>query len=518
MIWKRPAALMAGAAIALSGAVAVAPTVTAQTETVTETTSITYTCRGTDEGNSPGSPRDVTVTYPETVAPGEGFTVTLTPGTMRNNSRNHARFTYDIALPDNANLVSSSLGSDGSGFTSGTPSLVRINPTTKVNQSDGNALRIWGGASARWGTSAGTGNSGGLIVNSGSDFRFPSVSMDFRAPLTPGEQIHVGLAGTGPNNSAAGAQIMYSGNTGFFGRNFQNECAASANAAQLATTTVSDEAAAMLDSSTRIVGGDRVADSSVPVTIRAQVAARYATPGEISAGLVTFRDADTDEVFGAESPDANGYADLTHTFDRVPDDEPDVPVNIIAEYSGVADNIEASQGTFVLTLTPKPVVQWDTDFALRATFAAQTDDSLPVTVTATFARPDLEYPEGTMVQLYRNGEAIGEPVPMPTAGTSVAWQDDVPREERTATHRYTVELETIRVEYDQWTGSTPIPAAVIVSGTNDGGPTPGPSTGSLDAGSLTGSVQGSLTDSVGYDVAPLSGVMPEVSAMLSSGS
>src|SRR5690606_40254040 len=57
--------------------------------------------------------------------------------------------------------------------------------------------------------------------------------------------------------------------------------------------------------------------------------------------------------------DANGYADATVTFDRVPDDTPDVPVNIVAEYSGVEGNIEPSQDTIELTLTPKPVVQWN---------------------------------------------------------------------------------------------------------------------------------------------------------------
>ena len=123
-----------------------------------------------------------------------------------------------------------------------------------------------------------------------------------------------------------------------------------------------------------------------------------------------------------------------------------------------------------------------------------------------------------MVQLYRNGEAIGEPVAMPATGTELTWQDNAPRTERNATYRYTVELDTIRVEYDQWTGSTLQPVAVIVRGTDDVLPDDGPGTGSLDMGSLTGPLEGSLSDSVGYDVAPLSGVMPELSATLSSGS
>ena len=170
MIFKRVATLVTSASMALATATAIAPAAAAQSDTVTDTITYDYTCRGNSSGNAPGSPRDVTVSYPESVAPGEIFTVTLEPGTMRNNSRNHARFTYDIALPDNAQVIDYSLvgGAQNMG---GTPQLVRVNPQTKVNQADGNALRIWGGQSARWGTNDGTGNSGGLTVSSGNDFR-----------------------------------------------------------------------------------------------------------------------------------------------------------------------------------------------------------------------------------------------------------------------------------------------------------------------------------------------------------
>lgn len=520
---RRVAALVASSSMALAATVAIAPTATAQADSVTETTSVQYSCRGNSSGNAPGSPRDVTVTYPESVAPGEIFTVLLEPGTMRNNSRNHARFTYDIALPDNAELVGSEVAS-GAENMGGTPALVRVNPTTKVNQADGNALRIWGGQSARWGTDNGTGTSGGLTVSSNNDFRFPAVAMTFRAPAEPGADIRVGLAGTGPNSTAAGAQLMYSGNTGgFFGSNFQNECAASTNAAQLTTTTVSDAEYAVLPSTTRIVGGDQLADTSEPVTLRAQVSSPYAAAGNLSQGTVTFRDADNDVVLGVANPDADGFAEISHSFDRIPDDDPDVPINVVAEYSGfegdsIAETIAPSSNSIILTLTPKPVVQWVTDFKIHATFGELTEESLPVTITAAFTRPGLEYPEGTLVQLYRDGEAIGEPVAMPATGTELTWQDNAPRTERNATYRYTVELDTIRVEYDQWTGSTLQPAAVIVRGTDDELPDNGPGTGSLDMGSLTGPLEGSLSDSVGYDVAPLSGVMPELSATLSSAS
>lgn len=522
MIMKRVATLVASTSMALAAATAIAPTAAAQTDTVTETTSVTYTCRGNSAGNAPGSPIDVTVTYPQAVAPGEIFTVDLMPGVMRNSNRNHANFTYDISLPGNAQIVGYTIARSAENM-GGTPSLVRVNPATKVNQPDGNALRIWGGRSARWGTSTNTGASGGLTVAADSNFRFPGVTMTFRAPATAGEEINVGLAGTGPNNTAAGAQIMYSGNAGLLGGgNFLNECAASGNAAQLTTTTVSDAEYAILDSTTRIVGGNQLADTSAPVTIRAQVSSPYAPAGNVSQGTVTFRNADTGDIFGTANPDANGFAEIQYEFDRIPDDEPDVPLNLVAEYSGfegdtITETIAPSSSSIVLTLTPKTVAQWVTNFAARAVLGVLTEDSLPVTITTTFQRPGLEYPEGTTVQLYRDGVAVGEPVPMPETGTTLTWQDELPRRERNATHRYTVELDTVRIGYDQWSGSTAQPVAVTVRGTSDQ-PAPEPGTGSLDAGSLTGSAQDLLTDSVGYDVAPLSGVMPELSATMSSAS
>lgn len=519
MLLKRAATLVASASMALATATAIAPTASAQPETVTETTSVTYECRGRDSGNAPGSPRDVTVTYPETVAPGEIFTVLLQPGAMRNNSREHARFTYDIALPDNAQVVDFSLAGAATNM-GGTPSLVRVNPQTKVNQADGNALRIWGGQSARWGSNTGTGTSGGLTVASGTDFTFPKVSMTLRAPATPGEEINVGLAGTGPNSSPAGAQLMYSGNTGgWFGSNFQNECAASGNAAQLTTTTVSEADFVVLDSTTRIVGGNQLADTSEPITLRAQVSSPYAPAANISQGTVTFRDADTGEVLGTPvQPDADGFAEIQYEVDRIPDDEPDVTANVIAEYSGfdadsIDEDIAPSSDSIVLTLTPKPVVQWVTEFVARATIGELTEDALPVTVTATFQRPGLEYPEDTVAQLYRDGVAVGEPVAMPVSGSTLTWQDELPRTERDATHRYTIELQTVRVGYDQWTGSTARPAAVIVRGTDD--TLPGPAApGSLEMGSAE---LGALSsDLVGYDVAPLSAVLSSEGGSLGS--
>lgn len=342
--------------------------------------------------------------------------------------------------------------------------------------------------------------------------------MTFRAPLTPGDEVNFGLAGTGPNDRASGAQLMYSGQyrggiLNLTTYRFQNECAASANAAQLATVTVSDEEAVTLDSTTHIVGGDTSKDSSLPVTLRAQVAAQYATPAELSQGSVVFRNADTGEALGTPAtPDSNGFAEISHQFDRIPDDDPEVDLNIVAEYTGVEGNIGPSSDSMTLTLTPKPVVQWVTDFTARATFGALTDDALPVTINATFQRPGLEYPEGILVTLYRNGEAVGNPVAMPTSGTSLTWQDDVERTSRNATYRYTVELETTRVGYNQWSGATAQPAAVIVRGL--GGATTEPGTGGDDGND---ELQDELSDLIGYDVAPLSAALPGMAGSLGAG-
>lgn len=525
MLFTRVLAVMAGAALPLATTLALAPSATAQTEPpapVTETASLTYTCTQSSPNNIGGADtwtNAVTVTYPETVAPGEVFDVSIQPGQMQTGHR-AGRITYDIQLPTNVTNLTHTLAGGQTGFTAGTAAITRVNPTTKVTAADQNALRIWGSTSAKFGSSTGTSvNSGLQVLAANTPFRLPKVDFTMRAPLTPGAEVVFGLPGAGAVSpgTAATAQFQYVRHTAATGNGTQVECAVSGNAARLAVTAVADVAPNMLDSTTNIVGGDQTADSSLPVTLQAQVAAPYATAAEITQGSVTFRDQATNLVIGTASPNAQGFATIQHTFPRIPDGEPDQPRTVIAEYSGVTGNISPSQDTIVLTLTDKPTVFWNTNFTVRANVGQLAAESLPVNVTATFARPGLNFPAGTLVQLYRDALPVGEPVSMPATGTSIAFPtDQIERADRTGTHRYTVELVTIWFDYNDWKGSTQNPAVVVVAGTAGETVAPQPETGSLDLGSLTNPVTSSLTDLVGYDIAPLSS--PTVTGLLSSAS
>lgn len=522
MLLRRATALVAGAALPLATALAFAPAATAQAETpVTDTVEVAYTCNANNALNIGGTnpwTNTVAVTYPETVAPGALFDVTIQAGEMTPSQTRTGRVTYDIQTPSNVTNLESVLAADGSGFNTYNPQTVTVNPTTKTNASGTDVTRIWGGTSARYGTGSGTSTNSGLAKTSNAAFQLPTVTFSMRAPLTPGDEVVFGLPGAGAEPltyNAENTQFAYTRGTNNQGTYV--ECIASANAAQLTRTTVADVAPNILDSTTRIIGGDQTADSSIPVELQAQVAAPFATAGELSQGTVTFVDQATNLVVGTANPNAQGIATIQHQFPRIPDGDADQRRTVVATYSGITGNIASSEDTITLTLTEKPTVFWNTDFAVRANVGQLDDDSLPVDVTATFTRPGQDFPEGTVVQLYRDALPIGEPVAMPETGTSITFPtDEIPRTDRTGTHNYTVELETIYLDYNEWRGSTQNPGVVVVAGTDGVIDGPGAGSGSLDLGSLSNSATSSLSGSVGYDVAPLSS--PTVTGLLSSAS
>src|SRR5699024_10567656 len=135
-----------------------------------------------------------------------------------------------------------------------------------------------------------------------------------------------------------------------------------------------------------------------------------------------------------------------------------------------------------------------------------------VDITADFTRPELDYPEGTVAQLFRNDEALGEPVPMPDTGNSLTFTAEVPREQQTKSVTYEVELVSVKVDSDEWTGTTANPPTILVKGT--GVTAPEPTTGSLQFGSLESAFTASLSELSGYELAPLSN--DNLTGMLSS--
>lgn len=521
MFRRRALALAACAALPLGAAVGLAPAAGAQAgaEIINQTVDVTYSCIAANASNIGGNApftNSVSVSYPETVAPGEVFEVTLQPGSMQPVQARTGRVTYDIQLPTNAYVVSSALAGGESGFNSGTPAIAKINATSKATDAAGTALRIWGGASARYGSSTGTSTNAGLQKTSNAAFRLPAVKITMRAPLTPGEDIVVGLPGAGAASANNGANTQFAYTRGTNNTGTYVDCAVSQNAASLITVPVTDSAPVTIDSTTNVVGGDQTADSSIPVNLTAQVTAQNVSPSDISQGTVTFRDQETNLVVGTANPNASGMATVTHQFPRIPDGDPDQVRTVIAEYSGVAGNVNPSSDTIQLTLTEKPTVFYNTTFTVAARVGTLTDTAQPVSVTATFARPATNFPATAQVQLYRDGEAVGAPVTMPASGTTVTLTDEVPRSELATVHHYTVELVTIWEDYKEWKGSTATPSPVVVRGLNGETITPPPAPGSLDLSGITNPITGSLSDLVGHDVAPLSS--PTVTGMLSSAS
>lgn len=133
--------LVAGTLLLLSATVGVAPLAGAA-PTVDQSREVTFVCNS-DELNQPTvSPNTFTVSAPESVAPGEFFTVGLQPGQMRSSSATLARLSLDVALPTNAEIVSVSLAGGSTGLAGTAPSVVRVNPTTKVNDNSGSVARI----------------------------------------------------------------------------------------------------------------------------------------------------------------------------------------------------------------------------------------------------------------------------------------------------------------------------------------------------------------------------------------
>lgn len=114
-----------------------------------------------------------------------------------------------------------------------------------------------------------------------------------------------------------------------------------------------------------------------------------------------------------------------------------------------------------------------------------TPASMPVTLTADLALPSgRTFPAGMSVQLYRDGVAHGDAIPLASGGNtkSVVFPTDVlVQEEHTRAYRYTAVLSPVIInDIDRYAGQAAVPVAAIVTGANPGSPLPGGGHGSLD--------------------------------------
>lgn len=467
MFIKKAGPLVAGAAIAIATVTAVAPTAGAA-ERVSAERQVTFTCLGTGSELSTVSPNTFEVTYPEEVAPGEIFTVSVQPGAMRNNARAVNRMTFDYALPTNATILGLNLAGNATGLSGVAPSVVRVNQQAKTTNATGTVARIWGGVSARFGTSTSTTGTGGISVAANTDFRLPKLDVVLRAPAQVGAAVTIGLPGaneahTGTTGTAASTDLQY------LRASPSNpvQCSSGTEASALTTTTVGNLAPALLPSTTTLEGGQRTLGPNQPTQFTAKVTAEYGTAA-VPQGKVVFRDVESNEILGSVNPGADGVAKLDHTFAPVASGQPDQTRQVVAQYAGVDGDIAASTSAPVtVTNTSAPTVFRELGFDVRAQLGVETAQDVPVTINATIVRPAGSVnPSQAMVQLYRGDTPVGAPVALPD-GNQMTWTDTVIRQPRTTTQRYRVELVApVVVDYVKWTSTAPQPVSVIVRGTD----------------------------------------------------
>lgn len=502
---KKLGSVLAGATVAVASVVAVAPAASAQTNLISENLTIPFSCSG-NAGQIGGVTPTMTieVSYPEEVAPGEVFEVTVQPGQMRTTQdENTGRFTFDVGLPANADVFG--LGVSGASGLTGTPAVVRVNASNKQLNENGQVARIWGGASARHGANSGTSNAdnGLYVAGAGKDFRLPRLSMTMRAPLTPGEDVKVSLPGwsgtnSGTNGNAADTDFQYVRTTsGLFGNtNQQRQCTSGAAAEALTLTTVADTDPVILGTSTALSADNtRVGPGQNPGNLVALVSAEY--PVNLAGQEVTFRHAESGEVLAPAAIDSSGRATVPlEPFEPLSPGDPDEVHTYIAEYTGIAGNIQGSESQILTVInTAEPTVTRETTFSLSSSFGDEVEDGVEVNIRATINRAT-GVPADAEAQLFRGDTPVGEPFVLPE-GNSITFEDVVEREFATRTYTYRIEFVTDHVEgYQRWTGRTPAPLSVIVRGTDpNADPSPiGPglpdssplgSLGSVDIGSAT---------------------------------
>lgn len=488
MFMKKAGPLVAGSALAIALATVVTPTAGADTPRTTVDKEVTFACQGSEATVTGLTPNSFTVSAPETVAPGEAFTVSLQPAVMRSGGRAIARLTLDYALPTNATVLGFDLAGGAQGLGGTAPSAIRVGDNKQTNAAGPN-IRIWGGASARYGSSTSTSTisaSGGTTVAANTDFRLPQLDIVLRAPATVGAEVVVGLPGanvtpTGSNGTAQSTDLAWTRAT---------QCTSDAAAAALATVTVGDLPAVLLPSTTTLGSNlDKVGPGQA-TQFTAKVTAENGA-ATMTQGKVQFLDADSGSILGEVNPSTNGEAKLDHTFDPVAPGQPDQTIRVEAKYLGVHNDIAVStSGPVTVTNTAGPTVFHELGFNLRARLGVETETEVPVTIEATIVRPaGSGNPDNAMVQLYRGSTPVGEPVAMP-AGNQMTWTDTIARQPRTTTEQYRVEfVAPVIVGYQQWNAAAGQPIAVIVTGTDPSlDPPLTGNPGSLDMTSILGSL------------------------------
>ena len=394
------------------------------------------------------SPDNVAVEYPETVLPGQTFTVKVQPGGMRTGDKDTGRMKYDIALPQGVKISNLRLDGGASGLNANPAAVVqRVDASGKPN-ANGAFARIWDGAHSvnnggqendNWGLRTGR---AGLAVDRKKSFRLPRIAFDVTAPTTVGSKIVTGLraAGTG----AGPASKENRDNTlSMLARSLRTDavyCTADAAGKTLTSTTVAlrDTQTEFDETSTDL----EVFSGEGEVTLKALVKGTDGKP--ITEGKVEF---DLGDGQRRTVDVRDGVAELRYTYAELADRE-SVKHKVVARYLGVEGRTGASEAATTVTVNPKPrtALKATVDLQGEVDATAPADGKLPLSLRAAVgaeladpeANPDADttLEDGVEVVFFNGDEEIGR---AKTVNGVAELQTTVPDEAATLQLRAVVE-------------------------------------------------------------------------------
>ena len=394
------------------------------------------------------SPDNVAVEYPETVLPGQTFTVKVQPGEMRTGEKATGRMKYDIALPQGVKISNLRLDGGATGLNANPAAVVqRVDASGKPN-ANGAFARIWDGAHSvnnggqendNWGLRTGR---AGLAVDKNKSFRLPHIAFDVTAPSTVGSKIVTGLRAAGSGSGPASKENRDNTLSMLARANVTDAvyCTADAAGKTLTSTTVAlrDTQTEFDETSTDL----EVFSGEGEVTLKALVKGTDGKP--ITEGKVEF---DLGDGQRRTVDVRDGVAELRYTYAELADRE-SVKHKVVARYLGVEGRTGASEATTTVTVNPKPrtPLKATVDLTGDVDATAPADGKLPLNlraaVGAELADPeansgaDATLEDGVEVVFFNGDEEIGR---AKTVNGVAELQTTVPDEAATLQLRAVVE-------------------------------------------------------------------------------
>lgn len=386
------------------------------------------------------TPDNVAVEYPETVLPGQTFTVKVQPGGMSTGDKDTGRMKYDIALPQGVKISNLRLDGGASGLNANPAAVVqRVDASGKPN-ANGAFARIWDGAHSvnnggqeddRWNWRV---NRAGLAVDRNKSFRLPRIAFDVTAPTTVGSKIVTGLRAAGTGAGPAGKENRDNTLSMLAKANVADAvyCTADAAGKTLTSTTVAlrDTQTEFDETSTDL----EVTSGEGEVTLKALVKGTDGQP--ITEGKVEF---DLGDGQRRTVDVRDGVAELRYTYAELADRE-SVKHKVVARYLGVEGRTGASEATTTVTVNPKPrtPLKATVDLTGEVDATAPADGKLPLNLRAAVgaeladpaADPDADttLEDGVEVVFFNGDEEIGR---AKTANGVAELQTTVPDEPAT---------------------------------------------------------------------------------------